>query len=265
MAILSPSVAKEVDSLQGSGRYAFSAGELRARGNWGDSAFGQALVRLKAAGRIAMPRKGFYVIVPLEYRAAGCPPASWFVDDLMAFLGQPYYASLLTAAAIHGAGHQQPMAFQALTDRVTRPAMAGKVRVEFHARGRWRERGVLRIQTQTGTMAVSTPETTALDLTAFMAACGGLDHVTQVIGELTERLLPEALREAAAVAGTPEIQRLGFLLDHLGEGELAAALGEALAERRPGVLPLEPGAAIKGAPVHRRWRVAAIREPEAGR
>jgi hypothetical protein len=49
---------------------------------------------------------------PLEYREAGGPPASWFIDDLMRFLGQPYYVGLLSAAAIHGAAHQQPMVFQ---------------------------------------------------------------------------------------------------------------------------------------------------------
>jgi hypothetical protein len=50
---------------------------------------------------------GVAVVVPPEYREAGCPPASWFIHDLMRFLGQPYYVALLTAAAIHGAAHQQ--------------------------------------------------------------------------------------------------------------------------------------------------------------
>jgi len=58
------------------------------------------------AGRVACVRKGFYVIVPLEYQAIGSVPAEWFVDDLMRFIGQPYCAGCLSAAAIHGAAHQ---------------------------------------------------------------------------------------------------------------------------------------------------------------
>ncbi len=33
-------------------------------------------------------------------RVAGCPPARWFIDDLIGFLGQSYYVGLLSAAAI---------------------------------------------------------------------------------------------------------------------------------------------------------------------
>ena len=68
-----------------------------------DVALEAALRRLKQRGRIASPRRGFYVLVPPEYREAGCQPASWLIDDLMRFVEQPYYVGLLSAAAIHGA------------------------------------------------------------------------------------------------------------------------------------------------------------------
>jgi hypothetical protein len=71
-----------------------------------------ALRRLKEQGRIVSPRRGFYVVVPPEYRAAGSPPASWFIDELMRYLDQPYYVGLLSAAAIHSASRQQSMVFQ---------------------------------------------------------------------------------------------------------------------------------------------------------
>ena len=53
---------------------------------------------MTARGRIAKAKDYFYVIVPLEYAAAGAPPASWFVNDLMAAMTRPYYVGLLTAA-----------------------------------------------------------------------------------------------------------------------------------------------------------------------
>ena len=72
------------------------------------------------------------MVVPLEYREAGCPPASWFIQPLMDFLDRPYYVGLLSAAAIHGAAHQQPMVFQVITDMVIKAARAGRVAIQFH-------------------------------------------------------------------------------------------------------------------------------------
>ena len=68
----------------------------------------------------------FYVIVPLEYRAVGAPPVSWFIHDLMKAMELPYYVSLLSAAALHGASHQQPQTFQVMTDRSLRSVLAGR-------------------------------------------------------------------------------------------------------------------------------------------
>jgi hypothetical protein len=84
----------------------------------------------------------------------------------MRFLGQPYYVGLLSAAAIHGAAHQQPMVFQVITDRPTRPARAGRVRIEFHMSRQVESAPVLEVRTETGSMRVSTPETAAYDLVA---------------------------------------------------------------------------------------------------
>lgn len=72
---------------------------------WGSNeALQQAARRLAARKRLVSPRRGFYVIVPIEYRTAGAPPPAWFIDDLMTFQGRPYYVGLLSAAALHGAG-----------------------------------------------------------------------------------------------------------------------------------------------------------------
>jgi len=77
--------------------------------------------RLKQSGAIVTPRRDFFVVVPREYRAAGCPPASQFIDDLMRHMGRRYSVGLLTAAALHGAGHLQTMAFQVMVDSAELP------------------------------------------------------------------------------------------------------------------------------------------------
>ena len=77
------SIISFVEDLQTKGRYTFTQAEAMNADQRSDIALEAALRRLKQKGRIADPRRGFYVIVPVEYREAGCPPASWFIDDLM--------------------------------------------------------------------------------------------------------------------------------------------------------------------------------------
>ena len=64
-----------VDGLQGAGRYTFRREEAEARSGGSPVAVQASLRRLKQKSRIVNPRRGFYVIVPAEYRTAGAPPA----------------------------------------------------------------------------------------------------------------------------------------------------------------------------------------------
>ncbi|HET6496086.1 MAG TPA: type IV toxin-antitoxin system AbiEi family antitoxin domain-containing protein, partial [Thermoleophilia bacterium] len=71
-------MADFIDDLQASGRYTFVPVDVRAGLTKSDIAIANALRRLTKRGRVVTPRRGFYVIVPTEYRAAGAPPPSWF-------------------------------------------------------------------------------------------------------------------------------------------------------------------------------------------
>lgn len=250
-----PDLSAFVDNTQAAGRYTFLSSEARNALDVSEIALDNAIRRLKNRGRLVAPRRGFFVIVPTEYRAAGAPPPSWFIDDLMRFLGQPYYVGLLSAAGLHGASHQQPMVFQVVTDRPTRPAKAGRARIEFHATRTVEDSPAAGLQTDTGTMRVSTPETTAFDVVKFSAACGGWSNVATVLFELAERIDPESLLALAELRKSPEVQRLGFLLDQAGQPRLADALLRALAVRRyrPVLLAhdMPQGDAVSAVP----WRV----------
>jgi predicted transcriptional regulator of viral defense system len=244
-----------VDDFQAQGRYTFTRAEAAEPMVITDLALEAALRRLKKRGRIANPRRGFYVVVPLEYREAGCPPASWFIHDLMRFLGQPYYVGLLSAAAIHGAAHQQPMVFQVITDKATRPAGAGRVRIDFHKSRSVERAPVVEVQTETGSMRVSTPEATAFDLVRFAAAAGHVSNVATVLAELSEKLDPAALEKLADCYAVSEVQRCGYLLEQLGEYDLAKPLAEWLAKRRYRPIPLVPGKAWGKISTDPKWRV----------
>ncbi len=249
------SLAAWIDDLQAAGRYTFAREDLVDFPGKSRVAVDAALRRLKQKARIQSPRRGFFVIVPVEYRSLGCLPATWFIADLMRFLDQPYYVGILSAAALHGAAHQQPMSFQVVTDRPTRPARAGRVRIEFHMSGVLADTPAVDLQTDTGSMRVATPEATAFDLVRYQAAAGYLDNVVTVLGELVERLRPDALAACAKKQAVPDAQRVGYLLERLGHQALADSVWQGITEQRLRAVSLMPKRARSRAKPHPRWLV----------
>jgi predicted transcriptional regulator of viral defense system len=248
-------LAKYVDELQARGRYWFLRADARKRTGSSDVAIEAAIRRLKKKGRLVAPRKGFIVIVPLEHRVAGAPPANWFIDDLMKYLGQPYYVGLLSAAEIRGAAHQRPMVFQVITDRPTRPSRAGRNRIEFHMSRRVGEMPVTREKSETGTFGVSTSEATAFDMVRFPLASGGLSNVATVLSELSESMTGEKLLKSAVLAKLPEVQRLGFLLDQVGSHDLSQSLHQWLASRPTRKVLLSQGESGRKGALNTRWKI----------
>jgi predicted transcriptional regulator of viral defense system len=244
-----------VEGLQASGRYTFRREEAEAAGGGSPVAVQASLRRLKQKGRIVSPRRGFHVIVPPEYRVAGAPPASWFIHDLMGYLEQPYYVGLLSAAAIHGAAHQQPMAFQVITNRRTRSTDVGRGRILFIRSARIHEVSVVDVRTETGTMRVSTPEATALDLVRHVAKAGDLSNVATVLSELSESIEPDRLQAIARSARAPDVQRLGFLLDLVQLSQLANPLADVLSTRPHRRVLLDPGREDTGTDIDRKFRI----------
>lgn len=248
-------IVEWVEGQQSSGRYVFTREDVEIGLGGSSVAVQTALRRLKQKGRIVSPRRGFYVVVPPEYRAAGCLPASWFIDDLMSHLGRRYYVGVLTAAALHGAGHQQPMVFQVITDRAIRPMQAGRVRIEVHTSRTVTAMPVTRIETETGTMAVASPETTAFDLVRFFSAAGHWNNAATVLSELAEKIDRDRLVDIAPHVQLPDVQRLGYLLTVVGEGQLADPLAGWLAQRRTTVVQLRTDRPRGDSDIDPRWRL----------
>ncbi|MBK8167956.1 MAG: type IV toxin-antitoxin system AbiEi family antitoxin [bacterium] len=245
-----------LDARQSQGRYTLIRDDALATLGTSESALKKAAQRLGAKGRLAIPHRGFYVTVPLEHRLAGAPPPDWYIDDLMMHLGRSYYVGLLSAAALHGAAHQQPQEFQVVTDRQLRPMAAGRGRIRFFTRRYLATVPVMEVKTETGVMRVASPEVTALDLLSHLDAAGQLGHVAAVLVELAPKIDPGLLLEAARREnGLPNTQRLGYLLDLVGAGEAGARLAEWVAERRPRYRALRPDRPSGEAQKDRRWRL----------
>jgi predicted transcriptional regulator of viral defense system len=245
-----------VDALQARGRYTFTRDEALGALGVSEAALKLAARRLGAKRRLAMPRRGFFVIVPLEYSAAGAPPASWFVDDLMKFEQAGYYLGLLSAASLHGAAHEQPQEFQVVTDRQLRPATAGRNRIRFFLKRDAARTPTEEQRTETGTLRVSTPEATALDLVRYAENLGGLSAVAAVLSELSERLDPNRLAEAAGIGvELSVVQRAGYLLDRVGAKDKTGPLADWLAAQRPRRALLRAGPGPRRGPADERWSV----------
>jgi predicted transcriptional regulator of viral defense system len=245
-----------VDRFQESGRYTFVREEALRELNINAENLKRAVKRLTEKGRIAVPRRGFYVIVPLEYRVAGAPPSSWFIHQLMLHLERPYYVGLLSAAALYGAAHQQPQEYQVITDRPQRSMHVGRNRIRFLVKKNVGQAAIEEHKTETGTVRVSTPETTAIDLLRYAMVAGGLDNVATVLGELAERIDRQKLVEAAKMDGEMAFaQRLGYILENVVTGDHSSNLAEWIKKKNPRNIPLNPGKPIKGQPANRRWRI----------
>ena len=113
---------------------------------------------------------------------------------------------------------------------------------------------VTTVQTETGTMRVATPETTAFDLVRHSSGAGHLGNVATVLSELAERMDTKALVKTADLMNRPDVQRLGYLLEIAGWNNLADALAGWLAGKRPRSVPLQPGRPTD-VKVTNRWHI----------
>lgn len=244
-----------ITNLAASGRHHFTSTEARNALKVSADAAKLALNRLARQNLIASPARGFYVIVPPEYRSVGCLPADQFIPALMGQLKQPYYAGLLSAAQYHGAAHHRPQEFQVLLPKPRRPIRCGKVRVSFMMRKNLRDVPVQSVNTPRGTVQVSTPEATALDLVGYHKQVGGLDQVATILSELGEQIEPEKLVKAAQTAPVTWSQRLGYLLELADAEGKTAALRRYVKETARETVPLLPGSSNDDPVRNRDWKL----------
>ena len=252
-----------IDRLLQQGKYHFTTAETCSALGSGVSTVKQALRRLKAKGVIATPQRGFHVVVPPEYRALGCLPAEQFIPQLMEYVGEPYHVALLSAAQLHGAGHHRPQRFQVMVTTPRRPILCGEVGVEFHVRTNLEEATTVVMNTPRGHMRVASPEATALELVGYQRHAGGLDNVATVLAELAESISGSQLGNEANTVPSAWGQRLGYLLELVGQYEKVSQLRVLVERRARRIVPLDPALPRTGAPRSRMWKVAINAEVEA--
>jgi hypothetical protein len=116
-------LADFVDDLQAGGRLTFTRDEALVALGVTPGALKQAALRLSNRGRLVAPRRGFYVIVPLEHRAAGAPPVAAWLPELVRFHG----AHLGEVVEVDGE-------VLVTVDRALRPLRCGRYSLQFRVR-----------------------------------------------------------------------------------------------------------------------------------
>lgn len=245
-----------LNRVRSKGRYSFTWSEAKSQFDISDKALNQSLYRLKAKKRVAQIRHGFYAIITPEHSSRGMIPVHLFIDDMMKSLGRRYYVGLISAAALHGAAHQQPMEYFVVTEKpALRDIKNKKLKINFYVKKDWSDDDIIQKKTEAGYINVSSPELTALDLFYYQESFG-INKITSILKELVEEMkVANLIKTAKNYPQTPSIQRLGYLLDkELGNTKLSKPLFKILSDRKHVTVPLSIDKNKEGK-VDEKWKV----------
>lgn len=255
-----------LDEIQAKGRFYFTLEEITVKLQIEQSAVQKQLRPLLKKQKVALVRKGFYAIVPPEYRITGAPPITYYIDGMMKVLNRPYYIALLNAAAWYGAAHQQPQKYAVIIPPPVLPAVHKPyANIGFVYKKSWQEKDIVQQKTNAGFVKVSSPELTALDLCYYSKHAGGINQVATVLQELAEEIDPNKLVEIAGrYFSKMAVQRLGYLLEFLGHSDKVVLLKGWLKKQKYHAALLEAGDnAHKSKITGNEWRVIVNTEIEA--
>jgi predicted transcriptional regulator of viral defense system len=214
------------DHLLSSGVNTFTLAEATELLERSGDAVRKGLERLTRKRLIFSPARGFYVVVPPQFRRQGTVPATHFIDAMMQALGRRYYVSLISAAELHGAVKPAPSEpLQVMVDRHLADRDLDSIELWFYkSRHATYDIGIQ--QYEAPTLRLASRELTAVDLVEHANDCGGIDHVALLLDALSPLRIPK-LADLAGMRDLATARRLGYLLSrldpelHLGPRELA--------------------------------------------
>lgn len=239
----------------------FSIEDVRETGMYSSEQILQnELYRLCSNKTIASVYRGFYVIIPVQYVLRGSIPATYYIDQLMAYLSKPYYVCMLSAAELLGAAHQRPQQFSVMTTFPKRRVVSTRnVIINWFYREGLPEDALITKNTETGTIRISNPLLTAADLVQYQQHVGGLSLVATILEELSEQInIKSQFASLASFVKKVTWQRLGYILEHVvEENELADELYEQI-RNLPGSLmymPFSTSAEDNTSERNSRWKI----------
>lgn len=239
----------------------FSIEDVRESGMYSsEQIMKNELNRLCSNKTIVNVYRGFYVIIPVHYVLRGSVPATYYIDQLMAYLGKPYYVCMLSAAELLGVAHQRPQQFSVMTTYPRRQLVTTRnVTTDWFYRDTFPEDALVIKNTETGTIRISNSLLTAADLVQSQQHVGGLSRVATILEELTEQIdIDSQLPTLIPFVKTVTWQRLGYLFENVIEDkETADKLYEQLraSSARMVYKPLSTSAEDNPSVRDSRWKI----------
>lgn len=221
----------------------------------------KGLERLTRKRLIFSPARGFYVVVPPQFRRQGTVPATHFIDAMMQALGRRYYVSLVSAAELHGAVKPAPSEpLQVMVDRHLTDRDLDSIELWFYkSRHATYDIGIEQHHGPTGPLRLASRELTAVDLVQRIDDCGGVDHVARLLDALGPFRIPK-LADLVASRDLSTARRLGYLLSYLDPELRLGPLRELADLHRRTPTDLVPGAPRRGR-VDPYWNVRVNAHP----
>jgi len=223
-----------IDDYLSRGKYSFMLKEFRDVAGSTAVAVKRGLAKLTTKGKVKSIKKEFYVIITPEYKHSGLPPATHYLDALTKSYPKKYYLGLLSAAALHGAGHQQPQQTMVIIPKPPlRQIRVKNQEINFITKASFPSLGIEAKNVRTGILQVSDPALTAMDLIQFDKHCGTLVRVHEVLSELIEAItLADLSTVLENKIKTTVLQQAGFLFAVLNKPEFSEAVRHRLGNKR---------------------------------
>lgn len=257
-----------LDELVSKGQHYFLSREIKEKFSLKDNILSVYFSRLAKKKKIKIIKDGFGLIL---YAHAGELHPSYYIDALMKHLNAKYYVGLLSASSFWGASHQASMTYQVVTNKVIKPLLFEKGRIEFVAKqNSFSEKGLQKVSGEGGYFFVSSPELTSIDLLRFPKKCGHLNNVATILEDLFEKCTEEKMIEIYNDSSSPtlSLQRLGFLSDVILKKKKEAKIIERVLCERKRVRALlsvsKKDTVLKSLPFNERWMlyINTIVEPD---
>jgi len=254
-------ISEWIDLQLTKGKYSFTLRQLHSKmPDKSDDSIKLALKRLVDKKKIISMSKGFYIIIPPAYQNLGILPPAMFMDNLMEYLKRSYYISLLSAASLQGAGHQQPqLHFVCTTLPSMRDTKKNGIQIKYVSKRNFPKSHIIQKKTESGYVNISDPILTCLDLLNYQKVVGGFNRVATVINELSEEInKSEITSEILQLAPHSTIQRLGYLWENeCNQFEFANALFKVLKQslRSLKIYKLNPAKDLRKQTNRNRWHI----------
>ena len=252
------SVSNYIDNCLAYEQYAFSWDELKATVLKSETALKQELSRLSRKGKILTLRQNFYLIFTPRYKQYGKLPLELYVDKLFNYLEKPYYVAFFSAAALHGASHQQVQQSYLMTKIPNiRDIKKGNHYLNVSATSNWPETNIIIRKSDAGYFNVSSPALTAIDLIHYQTKMGGLNRSIAILEELSETITVDDVKKLLQwYPHISSIQRLGYLLQEIqADQKLITLLKDYLNTKKFFPILLSPEKGKKAGLVNNQWKV----------